>query len=105
MPGSKKWLAPSIVLWVMVMPFCCLSFSASPATSAVGTTRSALPEMISPEEGQGARKEKSYWLAGGATEMKPAISGRRIRSCMPIQAPKEKPATQQTLALGLSACR
>ena len=25
-------------------------------------------------------------------EMKPSTSGRRIRSCMPIQAPKEKPA-------------
>ena len=61
--------------------------------------------MIRPEEGQGARKEKSYWLAGGATETKPAISGRRIRSCMPIQAPKEKPATQQFLALAFSDCR
>jgi hypothetical protein len=29
------------------------------------------------------------------------ISGRRINSCMPIQAPKEKPATQQALALAL----
>ena len=61
--------------------------------------------MRRPEEGQGARKEKSYWFAGGATETKPAISGRRISSCMPIQAPKEKPATQQERAFGLSACR
>jgi hypothetical protein len=40
-------------------------------------------------------------FAGGATEMKDAISGRRIRSCMPIQAPKEKPAIQQDAGLGL----
>ena len=40
-------------------------------------------------------------LAGGDTEMKPLISGRRISSCMPIQAPNEKPAIQQALALGL----
>jgi hypothetical protein len=33
--------------------------------------------------------------------MKPLISGRRIRSCMPIQAPKENPAIQQAEALGL----
>ena len=33
------------------------------------------PYRIRPEEGQGARKEKSYWLVGGETEMKPSISG------------------------------
>jgi len=37
-------------------------------------------------------------FAGGETEMKPVISGRRISSCIPIQAPKLKPATQQCLA-------
>ena len=56
---------------------------------------------MSPEEGQGARKLKSYMLAGRATLMKPWISGRRIRSCMPIQAPNEIPATQQLLLFGL----
>ena len=61
--------------------------------------------MMRPEDGQGARKEKSYMFAGGLTEMKPVISGRRIRSCMPIQAPKEKPATQQCLELGFIDCR
>ena len=61
--------------------------------------------MIRPDEGQGARKEKSYMFAGGETETKPVISGRRISSCMPIQAPKEKPATQQCLALGFIDCR
>src|SRR5579859_3642869 len=60
--------------------------------------------MIRPDDGQGARNEKSYILAGGATEMKPSISGRRIRSCMPIQAPKETPAIQQDLASGVTAC-
>jgi len=40
-------------------------------------------------------------LAGGETEMNPAISGRRISNCMPIQAPKENPAIQQALAFGL----
>ena len=39
-------------------------------------------------------------LAGGATEMKPRISGRRISNCMPIQAPKEKPAIQVVCASG-----
>ena len=40
-------------------------------------------------------------LAGKATLMNPWISGRRINSCMPIQAPKEMPATQQLLLFGL----
>ena len=62
------------------------------------------PWTIRPEEGQGARKVKSYLFAGGAIEMKPSISGRRISSCMPIQAPKEKPPTQQASAFGFSAC-
>src|SRR5579863_5761411 len=57
-----------------------------------------------PDEGQGARNVKSLRLAGGAIEMKPSISGRRIRSCMPIQAPKENPPTQQLEALGLKDC-
>ena len=54
--------------------------------------RSALPLMINPEDGQGARNEKSYMFAGGATEMNPVISGRRISNCMPIHAPKLKPS-------------
>ena len=53
-----------------------------------------------PEEGQGARKVKSYMLAGGAIEMKPRASGRRISNCMPIQAPKLKPAIQVVSASG-----
>ena len=36
--------------------------------------------------------------------MKPSISGRRIRSCMPIQAPNEKPAIQQLRASVLTVC-
>ena len=39
-------------------------------------------------------------LAGGAMETKPVISGRRIRSCMPIQAPNEMPQTQTFDGLG-----
>ena len=53
-----------------------------------------------PRRGQGARKLKSYMLAGGAIEMKPLISGRRISSCIPIQAPKLTPATQVVSASG-----
>ena len=53
-----------------------------------------------PDEGHGARKLKSYMFAGGAIEMKPLISGRRIKSCMPIQAPKLTPATQVVSASG-----
>ena len=56
---------------------------------------------IKPDDGHGARKVKSYMLAGGAIEMKLSISGRRISNCMPIQAPKENPATQQDPAFGL----
>ena len=40
-------------------------------------------------------------FAGGAIEMKPRISGRRISSCMPIQAPKLTPATQVVSASGM----
>ena len=35
-------------------------------------------------------------------ETKPVISGRRIKSCMPIQAPKEMPQTQTFDGLGYS---
>src|ERR1700722_11982921 len=55
-----------------------------------------------PEAGQGARNAKSYMLAGGAIDTKPVISGRRIKSCMPIQAPKEMPQTQTLEGLGYS---
>ena len=57
-----------------------------------------------PDDGQGARKLKSYMLAGGAIEMKPRTSGRRISSCMPIHAPKEKPAIQVCVASGWIDC-
>ena len=43
-------------------------------------------------------------FAGGATEMKPRISGRRISSCMPIHAPKLKPAIQVVDASGWIDC-
>ena len=90
-----------MICWSILMPRCVLSLSTSVWTSFCGTTRSASPWTIRPEDGQGARKVKSCRLAGGAIEMKPSISGRRIRSCMPIQAPKEKPATQQLLRVGV----
>jgi hypothetical protein len=60
--------------------------------------------MMIPEDGQGARKLKSYMLAGGAMEMKPRISGRRINNCIPIQAPKLTPATQVVSASGWIDC-
>ncbi|GAA3248270.1 hypothetical protein GCM10020258_01440 [Sphingomonas yabuuchiae] len=43
-------------------------------------------------------------LAGGATEMKPRISGRRISNCMPIHAPKLTPAIQVVEASGWKLC-
>ena len=43
-------------------------------------------------------------LAGRLAQMKPTISGRRIRSCIAIHAPKENPATQQPVLLGLWPC-
>src|SRR5207237_8261462 len=73
-------------------------------TDSAGTRLSWSPCRISPEDGQGARKLKSYWLAGGDTEMNASISGRRISSCMPIQAPNEYPATQHVTAFGLYPC-
>src|SRR6185437_8235367 len=78
----------------------CTSFD----TDASGTSSSVSPWITWPDTGQGARKLKSYMLAGGDTEMKLAISGRRMSSCMPIQAPKEKPAIQQAEAFGLYIC-
>ncbi len=36
--------------------------------------------------------------------MKPSVSGRRIKSCMPIQAPNWYPATQHCEAVGLDDC-
>ena len=43
-------------------------------------------------------------FAGGAMEMKPRISGRRMSSCIPIQAPKLTPATQVVSASGWIDC-
>ena len=57
--------------------------------------------MIKPEEGHGAKKLKSLSLAGGETHTKLFNSGLRIRSCIATQEPKEKPATQHILELGL----
>src|ERR1700760_970496 len=85
----------------MTMPFCVRSLDTTRSTSIGGGTLSAGPCRIRPEAGQGARKLKSYMLVGGDTEMKPSVSGRRISSCMPIQAPKSKPATQHCEAVGV----
>jgi hypothetical protein len=43
-------------------------------------------------------------VASGAIDMKPEISGRRISSCIEIQAPNEIPAIQQVRASLLWAC-
>ena len=83
------------------MPRCCESFCTSLATESSGTSASAPPCTIRPEDGQGARKLKSYMLAGSAMLMKPWISGRRISSCMPIQAPNEKPGDPAAAAVGV----
>src|SRR3546814_19718548 len=74
------------------MPFCVRSLSTSFCTALGGTISSCPPATMMPDEGQGARKLKSYMFAGGATDRKPRISGRRIKSCIPIHAPKLKPA-------------
>ena len=60
--------------------------------------------MMMPSAGHGARKEKSCILAGGAIEMKPSISGRRIISYIDTQAPNEKPAIQQLCVLPFRDC-
>ena len=75
-----------------------LNLSTSFCTAIGWTTVSAVPWMKMPEAGQGARKLKSYMLAGGQIEMNPRISGRRISSCMPISAPKLTPATHVVCA-------
>ena len=64
---SKKWLALFTSSWVIVIPFCSWSFSASPRTSSGGATLSLDPLIIKPEAGQGAKKLKSYIFAGGET--------------------------------------
>ena len=88
----------------MMMPFWVRSLFTTFSTSGTGTTVSAEPWRNRPEAGQGARKLKSYMLVGGETEMKPSVSGRRISSCMPMKAPKSKPATQVWEAAGWVAC-
>ena len=86
------------------MCFCVRSFSTSFCTATGCTTVSATPWMKMPDAGQGARKLKSYMFAGGAMEMKPRISGRRISNCMPISAPKLTPAIQVVCASGWIDC-
>src|SRR3569833_3363687 len=83
---------------------CVRSLSTSFWTALGVTTSSASPWMMMPDEGQGARKLKAYMFAGGAIEMKPRSSGRRMRSCIPIQAPKLTPATQVVSASGWIDC-
>src|SRR3546814_15529884 len=77
-----------------------LSFSTSVLTAEWVTTSAPVPWMMMPDEGQGARKVKSYMLAGGDTAMQPLISGRRIKSCIPINAPQDTPSTQVVLGYG-----
>ena len=45
--------------------------------------------------------QKLELAAGVDIEMKPLISGRRIKSCIPIHAPNEYPATQVVRAFAL----
>ena len=66
---------------------CSLNFSTSSTVAEGGAILSAAPFIIIPEDGQGARKEKSYMFAGGDTDIKPVISGLRINNCIPIHAP------------------
>ena len=87
-----------------MIPLWAESFSTSLETDSAVTIWSESPRTINPEEGQGAKNVKSYEFAGGATEMKLVISGRRISNCIPIHDPKENPATQQNEALGLYIC-
>jgi hypothetical protein len=83
------------------MFFCADSLLTSFATELSGTMSSAPPCTIRPEDGQGARNEKSNRLAGGAIDTKPSISGRRISSCMLIQA-RTKSGDQQAAAFWLT---
>ena len=54
--------------------------------------------------GHGAKKAKSLDNAGADNDIKLLISGLLIINCIPIQEPKEKPATQQWVALGFCVC-
>src|SRR5215471_16438552 len=56
---SKKWLAPWTTFCSITIPFCVLSLSTSVVTSLCGTTASLSPWMIRPDDGQGAKNEKS----------------------------------------------
>ena len=66
------------------MFFCPSSLCANFFTASAGTCSSVSPWTISPEDGQGARKEKSSVPAGGEIETNPSISGRRIINCIEI---------------------
>src|SRR3546814_2748734 len=88
----------------MVLPTLLRSLSTVFWIALGGTISSEPPATMIHDEGQGARKLKSYMFAGGATDRKPRISGRRIRSCMPIHAPKLKPANQVVCASGWIDC-
>ena len=54
-----------------MIPFCNFSLSARFLTSSGGTILSAVPFISKPDEGQGARKPKSWLFAGGAAAMIP----------------------------------
>src|SRR5260370_38219894 len=87
-----------MICWSITMPFWVLSFSTSVLTSFGGTTASFSPCTIRPEDGQGARNEKSYRLAGGALAITPLTSGRRSNRSRPIHDPDEERAPQPARA-------
>ena len=99
--SSKKWPAPSTTSWVMVMPFCSCSLLTSVTVSAGGATRSAEPLMTRPEDGQGARNEKSYMFAGGETETKPGDLGPPHQELHPDPGAEREARDPAVLGVGV----
>ena len=64
-------------------------------TASVSIKLSFSPEITKPDAGQGAKKLKSYFPAGGLIKINLGISGLRIKSCIPTQDPKEIPQIQK----------
>ncbi len=88
------------------MPFCVFSFSTSVLTSFGGHHRVFLAVHDQPGRRAG-REEREIIEVGGRCDRNKTfdLPAGRINSCMPIQAPNEKPVTQQARASGLMVLR
>ncbi len=95
--ASKKWLAPGMTCWSITMPFSVFSFSTRVLTSLAAPR--VLLAMHDQARGRAGREEREVVETSRRRDRDEALDlGAAHQKLQPIQAPKEKPATQQARA-------